>query len=89
MPTLTTEAPYNIQGKYVFYGEEFLIEEEEGHIILHHPLWSLAGSGKSLGEAEHDLLGRAEILFEVYSKIPASELSVEALTMLAFLHKIV
>jgi hypothetical protein len=42
MPTLTQEPPYSILGTYLFYGEEFSIDEEDDQIILYHPLWSLA-----------------------------------------------
>jgi hypothetical protein len=88
MPILTEEPPYAILGTYLFYGEEFLIDEEEDQLIIHHPRWSLAGSGKTLHEAEHDLAMRAKILLHAYTGIPENELSSEAQQMIGFLQKI-
>ena len=82
------ETSYGLIGKYRFCGEEFLIDEEDNQIILHHPRWSLAGAGKSLREAEQDLAMRAKILFHAYSDIPNAELSVDANKMVKFLRTI-
>jgi hypothetical protein len=82
------EPSYSLLGKYRFCGEEFLIDERDDQIILHHARWSLAGAGRSVREAEQDLAMRAKVLFHAYSEIPKAELSEDANEMVKFLRTI-
>lgn len=74
---------------FTIKGENFNLTREEGEFILTHPSWSLTGSGNNLIEAEINLLKKARIFLEGYSKISIAELSQEALQFRNFLFSIV
>jgi hypothetical protein len=70
---------------YKFCGEEFEISIEEDNIILSHPIWSLSGMGKTLVDAEKNLLQESKIVLEHYIDVPESKLSEDALELKKFL----
>ena len=71
-----------------FY-EEFDIVFEDEYIYLSHPKWSLTGMGKTLIDAERDLLKEAKESLIHYQKYAGSELTEDALEMKEYLIKIV
>lgn len=75
--------------KYGIHGEEFNIYADGENIILMHPLWSLAGIGKTLIEAERNLFKEAKDIFNHYKDYADKDLTPEAINMLEYLHKIV
>lgn len=70
---------------YKFCGEEFEIYLEDDNIILSHPTWSLSGMGKSLIDAEKNLLQESKIVLEHYIDVPESKLSEDAIELKNFL----
>jgi hypothetical protein len=66
-------------------GESFLVEYEDDYVFLRHPIWSLAGSGSSVGEAEADLMREAIELREVLQSVASSDLATEALRLRDYL----
>jgi hypothetical protein len=70
---------------YTIAGEEFLLDVEYDNYLIHHPSWSLSGSGHSLIEAELNLLKEASEIFDFYYESPISSLSSEALKLRHFL----
>lgn len=66
-------------------GESFLVEYEDDYVFLRHPIWSLAGSGSSVGEAEADLMREAIELREVLQNVAPSDLATEALRLRDYL----
>jgi hypothetical protein len=70
---------------YKFCGEEFEIYLEDNNIILSHPTWSLSGMGKSLIDAEKNLLQESKIVLEHYIDVPESKLSEDAIELKNFL----
>lgn len=71
------------------YCQEFDFFEEGGLKCLSHPKWSLTGSGENLHEAEKNLLINAKVMFEGYSNIPISKLTLEAIRFKDFLLSII
>ena len=70
---------------YKFCGEEFEIYLEDDNIILSHPTWSLSGMGKSLIDAEKNLLQESKVVLEHYIDVPESKLSEDAIELKNFL----
>ena len=70
---------------YRFCGEEFEIYIEDNNIILSHPTWSLSGMGKSLIDAEKNLLQESKVVLEHYIDVPESKLSEDAIELKNFL----
>lgn len=68
-----------------FAGEIFNLSIEDDRVVLTHPRWSLVGIGRSLAEAEADLVNEARDAFEGLSLFSLSEFSSEELDFRDFL----
>lgn len=62
-------------------GEPFFLEREDGYIYLSHIRWSLTGAGKSLLEAEQDLIEDARLKAEIYLSHPVEQMTYDAFEM--------
>ena len=54
-----------VRSPFEVAGEPFYVEVEDGFYYIRHDRWSLVGMGKTLAEAERDLLSEAADLREV------------------------
>lgn len=72
---------------YRFRGELFELEIDDG-VSLRHPQWSLMGTGKTLLEAEIDLLDEASEVAHAMLELPITALSFEAFRLREFLLRI-
>lgn len=75
--------------QHEFCGEKFNLHLEGDNIILSHPIWSLAGTGKNLLDAERNLITESKIVFNHYMNIPEEDLSEDAIRMKEFLLRII
>jgi len=71
--------------KHKINGVEFNVICEGDNIIISHPIWSLSSIGKSLQDAEINILKEAKEVLEHYSKYDPRTMSVEAIKMRDFL----
>lgn len=74
---------------YQFHGERFDLEIDDGVLSLRHPRWSLMGTGKTLIEAETDLLDEAREVAHAMLELPIATLSFEAFRLREFLLRII
>ena len=74
---------------YRFHGEPFELEIGDGVLSLRHPQWSLMGTGKTLLEAEIDLLDEAREVGYAMLELPIATLSFEAFRLREFLLRII
>lgn len=74
--------------KHQINGVEFNVICEDENIIISHPIWSLSSIGKSLQEAEINVIKEAKEVLEHYSKYDPRSMSVEAIKMRDFLLRI-
>lgn len=63
----TSVATHAVRSPFEVAGEPFYVEVENGFYYIRHDRWSLVGMGKTLAEAERDLLSEAADLREVLS----------------------
>jgi len=68
-------------------GEPFYVEIEDGFYYIRHERWSLVGMGKTLPEAEQDLLSEASDLREVLASLSPVPMDAELSRLSAFLHR--
>lgn len=69
-------------------GETFYIERQEARIFLRHDQWSLVGEGRTLLEAERDLIAEAKDVAAILLDKPPASLSPEAVELQKFLPRI-
>lgn len=70
-------------------GEEFDVEKEGDEYVLTHPRWSLLGMGRTLVEAEIDLIKGAREISPHYVGKSLSSLSRDAFMMRDFLLRVI
>ena len=70
-------------------GEPFLLEYENDSIMLTHSKWSLTGVGKSLIEAEQNILEEASGLARVFLDLSVNTLDENARHLREFLLKVI
>lgn len=71
-------------------GEQFIIENlDDGSFLLHHPKWSISGSGDTLAKAEVDVLRSAKVAAKLYFEASVHDLDTEALRMRDYLLELV
>ena len=75
----------NVPRQHEVAGELFEVQSEEGMIFLTHESWSLVGMGKTLAEAEADLIEEARLAQSVYVDVSPSRLTAEALDLREFI----
>ncbi|HEV7588853.1 MAG TPA: hypothetical protein VGO40_12125 [Longimicrobium sp.] len=73
---------------YLVAGEPFYVEIEDGFYFIRHAQWSLVGMGKTLPEAERDLLSEASELREVLASPSPVPMDPELSRLAAFLHRL-
>lgn len=73
---------------YPVAGEPFYVEIEDGFYYIRHERWSLMGMGKTLPEAERDLLSEASDLREVLASPSPTPMDAELSRLAAFLHRL-
>ena len=71
---------------HVVAGEPFYVEIEDGFTYIRHERWSLVGMGRTLAEAEQDLLSEASDLRDVLASPSQVPMDVELTRLAAFLH---
>lgn len=69
-------------------GEPFYVEEEDGFFYIRHDRWSLVGMGRTLAEAERDLLAEAADLREVLASPSSVPMDDELGRLAAFLQRL-
>ena len=72
---------------YVVAGEPFYVEIEDGFYYIRHARWSLVGMGRTLPEAEQDLLSEASELRDVLDSPSHVPMDAELSRLSAFLHR--
>ena len=73
---------------YLVAGEPFYVEVEDGFYYIRHERWSLVGMGRTLSEAEQDLLSEASDLREVLASPSPVPMDAELSRLAAFLHRL-
>jgi hypothetical protein len=73
---------------YQVAGEPFYVETEDGFYYIRHQQWSLVGMGRTLPEAEQDLLSEASDLREVLASPSPVPMDGELSRLAAFLHRL-
>jgi hypothetical protein len=71
---------------HVVAGEPFYVEIEDGFTCIRHERWSLVGMGRTLAEAEQDLLSEASDLRDVLASPSQVPMDAELTRLAAFLH---
>ena len=74
---------------YQFHGEPFDLEIDDAVLSLRHARWSLIGTGRTLVEAETDLLNEAREVAHAMLELPIATLSFEAFRLREFLLHII
>jgi hypothetical protein len=82
---LTESAPGS---PYQVAGEPFYVEIEDGFYYIRHNRWSLVGMGRTIPEAEQDLLSEAEDLRDVLAVPSPVPMDAELERLTAFLHRL-
>jgi hypothetical protein len=70
------------------FGEQFIIEEEDGCFYITHPKWSLVGYGETLIDAENDLISDAIDLNSHIMTIPYGSFDEDGKNLYDFLIKV-
>jgi hypothetical protein len=73
---------------YEVAGEPFYVEIEDGFYYIRHERWSLVGMGRTLPEAEQDLLREASDLRDVLASPSPVPMDAELSRLVAFLHRL-
>jgi hypothetical protein len=73
---------------YQVAGEPFYVEIENGFYYIRHAQWSLVGMGKTLLEAEQDLLSEASDLRDVLGSPSSVPMDAEMERLAAFVHRL-
>jgi hypothetical protein len=73
---------------YEVAGEPFYVEMEDGFFYIRHERWSLVGMGKTLSEAERDLLSEASDLRDALAVPSTVPLDAELSRLAAFVHRL-
>jgi hypothetical protein len=73
----------------IIKNEIFNLEFEDDMIYITHTKWSLTGMGKTLLEAELDLIEEANLIADVYLNEPLNKLSYESLKLRDFILKVI
>ena len=73
---------------YLVAGEPFYVEIEDGFYYIRHEQWSLVGMGRTLPEAEQDLLSEASDLRDVLALPSPVPMDVELNRLAEFLHRL-
>jgi len=79
----------NIEQVVYIGNEEFTLKVEDEKYYIDHNLWSLAGEGNSLLDAELDLINQAKEIYELIKDDPISDLSLEAIRMRDFIYGLI
>jgi len=81
-------AAHAVRSPFEVAGEPFYVEVEAGFHYVRHDRWSLVGMGKTLAEAERDLLSEAADLREVLAAPPPVPMDAELERLAAFLQRL-
>jgi hypothetical protein len=73
---------------YPVAGEPFYVEIEDGFYYIRHRQWSLMGMGRTLPEAEQDLLSEASDLREVLASPSPVPMDAVLSRLAEFLHRL-
>lgn len=80
----------NLNKDYIIIkNEKFYIERENNLFYLVHPKWSLIGVGKTLHNAEINLIKEAKELFSVFKNISNKNLSNDGLELKKYLFELI
>jgi hypothetical protein len=74
-----------VRSPFEVAGEPFYVEVADGFYYIRHNRWSLVGMGKTLTEAERDLLDEAADLREVLASTSSLPMDAELGRLAAFL----
>ena len=73
---------------YMVAGEPFYVEVEDRLYYIRHEQWSLVGMGRTLPEAEQDLLSEASDLRDVLASPSPVPMDAELSRLATFLHRL-
>jgi hypothetical protein len=73
---------------YEVAGEPFYVEMEDGFYYIRHERWSLVGMGKTLPEAERDLLSEASDLRDALAVPSSVPMDAELSRIAAFVRRL-
>lgn len=76
------------QVTYEIADTEFIVTQDEGFILVEHPLWSLMGRGGTLAEAEIDLILNARDQAAVYLNHPPHRMAKSAVDLRDFILRV-
>ena len=77
-----------VRSPFEVAGEPFYVEVEDGFYYIRHDRWSLVGMGKTLAEAERDLLSEAADLREVLASPSPVPMDAELERLTTFLQRL-
>jgi len=81
-------AAHAVRSPFEVAGEPFYVEVEDGFYYIRHDRWSLVGMGKTLAQAEQDLLGEAADLREALALPSPVPMDAELERLAAFLQRL-